>query len=62
MTSTIPPHPNPSWQFLGALPELSRVADDLHRALRPAMTQGRDQDRSFAEAALARRPDGGARC
>src|SRR5260370_34754756 len=46
-----PPHATPSCQFLEALPALARVEDELAAALRPAMTQGRDQDRGFAEAA-----------
>ena len=48
---TGPPHSNPSWQFLAALPDLARIDEELALALQPAMTQGRDQDRGFARAA-----------
>ena len=51
MTDTVPPHSNPSWQFLEALPGLTKIDDELHLALQPAMTQGRDEDRGFAQAA-----------
>jgi hypothetical protein len=47
----IPPHSNPSWQFLHALPSLARITEELNAALLPAMTTGRDEDREFARAA-----------
>jgi len=50
MTGAIPPHSSPSWQFQEALPSLIKIADDLQQALQPAMTQGRDYERTFAQA------------
>jgi hypothetical protein len=51
MIDAAPPHSTPSWQFLEALPGLTRIADELQLVLQPAMTPGRDEDRGFARSA-----------
>jgi hypothetical protein len=51
VTAPAPDVSRPSRQFLDALPDLTRIESELGKALLPAMTQGSDDSRGFANTA-----------